>query len=375
MSGQGEDRAYEKTKSKLEKTVARKKDLKNALLLIDSEKLGIHWMFASGTTGPEDNPISADNPYHVASIGKTFTSLIVARLYERSRLHFDDPIAKYLSPDTLRGLFIYRGIDYSKDVLIRQLLNHTSGIADFYEDRPLKGKSIKELIVENPERLWKPEEAIAYARDNLRPVSMPGKGFHYSDTGYNLLGKIIENVTGKTLHENLHAEIFDPLGMVNSYLMFCSEPKMKNPLPMADTFIGKHEVSRYKSISIDWAGGGVVSTTEDLLLFHRALVSNSLIKKETLELWGKDRGKFGFGMDYGYGIVFLNVGKMTLILSKTLNMWGNFGSIGAYMLYNPAYDVHIIGSFNHSHYASRQVPFIIGVIRILSKRYRSAVQR
>ena len=363
MATQPENLTYQKIKIKLEKMVLKRKDLKNALLLIHSDKLSIHWKFAVGTTGLKNQPISADHPYHIASIGKTFTSIIIARLYERGMINYDDPISKYLSPEMLAGLFVHQGVDYSKNVLVKQLLNHTSGIADYYEDKPVTGKSMKELVIDEPERFWQPEDTIAYTRDNQRAVSVPGKRFHYSDTGYNLLGKIIENITDKPFHENLHTEIFDPLGMVNSCFLFYTEPKEKSHFQLADTFIGKHEVSTFKSLSMDWAGGGIVSTTEDLLIFQKALVENRLIKKETYDLCRKDLGRFGFGMDYGYGILFLNIGKMTFILPKTLNMWGNFGSIAAYMFYNPAYDVYIIGSFNHSNYVVRQVFFLIDVIR------------
>jgi len=367
MTTQTENRIYEKIKIKLEKMVLNRKDIKNALLLIHSDQLRIHWKFASGTTGPEHKQIGEDNPYHIASIGKTFTSIIIARLYERGMINYDDPVSRYLSPEMLTGLFAHQGVDYSKNVLVKQLLNHTSGIADYYEDKPVTGKSIKELVIEEPERFWKPEDTIAYTRDNQRTFSMPGKRFHYSDTGYNLLGMIIENISDKPFHENLHTEIFDPLGMVNSYFLFYSQPKVKSPNQIANAFIGKHEVSTYKSLSVDWAGGGIVSTTEDLLLFQKALVENELIQKETYDLCRRDLGRFGFGMDYGYGMLFLNIGKMTFILPKTLNMWGNFGSIAAYMFYNPTYDVYIIGSFNHSNYVVKQVFFLIDVIRKISK--------
>jgi len=358
-------KTYEKIKLKLQKIVKKSDDLKNALLLIHSEKHNIHWKFASGTSG--QNQISGDNPYHIASIGKTFTSMIVAKLHERGKIKFSDPVSKYLPPEMLKDLFVYQGVDYSRDVLVKHLLNHTSGVADYYKDEPINGKSIRELVIEEPERFWKPDETIAFTRDKQKTFSIPGKRFHYSDTGYNLLGKIIEKITGKPFHENLHAEIFDPLGMHNSYFLFYSESKEKCPYKIADTYIGNHEVSTYKSVSIDWAGGGIVSTTEDLLLFHKALVKNLLIKKETFELWKCDLGKFGFGMDYGYGILFLNIGKMAIIFPKTLNMWGNFGSIATYMFYNPACDVYIIGTFNHSNYVVKQVFFLIDVIRKVSK--------
>jgi len=341
MSKQTENRTYKKIRSKLENMVMKKKDLKNALLLIHSDTFNIHWKFAAGITGRDHNQICADNPYYIASVGKIFTSIIIAKLYERGSIHYDDPVSKYLSSEMLNGLFVYKGINYSKNVLVKQLLNHTSGIADYYEDKPIKGKSMKELAIEEPQRFWRPEDTIAYTRDNQKAFSIPGKRFHYSDTGYNLLGKIIENITDKPFHENLHTEIFNPLGMENSCFLYYSEPKEKSPFKIADTFIGEHEISTYKSLSIDWAGGGFISTTEDLLLFQKALVNNTLIKKETFELCRKDVGKFGFGMDYGYGVLLLNVGKMTVILPKTLNMWGNLGSIAAYMFYNPTYDVYI----------------------------------
>jgi len=362
-----EQDAYRQIKEELERMVLKDKNLKHALLLVHSDKYDFHWKLAFGTTGTEHTPITSDYPYHIASIGKTFTSAVIARLYERGEINYDDPISRYLSPEMLENLFVYKGMDYSNEVLVRHLLNHTSGIADYWEDKPIEGKSIKELVIEEPKRFWKPEDTIDHTRYNQKAVSSPGKKFHYSDTAYNLLGKIIEEITQKPFHENLQTEIFNPLGMDNSYLLYRSEPNEKSPYPILDTYIGKYEVSGFKSISVDWAGGGIVTTTEDLLLFHKALVNNTLIKKETFELCSKDVARFGFGIDYGYGILFLNIGKMLIFQPEELNMWGNFGSIGAFMFYNPAYDVYIIGSFNHSNYIRRQVRFIIYVIRTIHK--------
>ncbi|MBN1315591.1 MAG: serine hydrolase [Anaerolineales bacterium] len=365
MPGNKED-ICEKIKLDLVKIV-NDKDLRNALLLVHSDRLGIHWKYAVGASGPENAPISPENPYHIASIGKTFTSVLIARLYERGLIDYHDPISRYLDSEMLEKLFVYRDVDYSSQVLVRHLLNHTSGIGDYFEDKPISGRSIQELIVEEPDRFWTPDETIDFTRENQRALSAPGKKFHYSDTGYNLLGKIIEKITGKPFHENLDREIFTPLGMDNSYLLFHGQPKVKSQFSIADTFLGSHNVSTYRSISVDWAGGGIVSTLDDLLLFHQALVKNTLMKQETFDLCSRDLGKFGWGMDYGYGILFLNVGKMTLVQPRTMNMWGNFGSIAAFMFYNPSFDTYIIGSFNHSKYVVKQVIFLIGVIRKIRK--------
>lgn len=371
MPTQNEQRSLEAIGQQLENIVARKKDLQHALCLIHSDKHNLHWKFAAGTTGSENESIHADRAYHIASIGKTFTSVLIARLHERGALQYDDSIDQYLSPEMLRGLFVYKGVDYANQVLIRQLLNHTSGIADYYEDKPLQGKPMKVLAIEEPDRFWTPDETISYSRENQKAVSAPGKRFHYSDTGYNLLGKIVEEVSGRPLYENLHAEIFDPLGMEHSCFHLRSEPKNRSNYPMLDTYLGEHEVSAFQSCSIDWAGGGIVSTMEDLLRFQQALVKNTLIARETLEMCKQDVGRFGFGMDYGYGILHLNISTLGLIMPKVLNMWGNFGSLGTYMFTNPAYDIYIIGAFNHSNYVVKQVQFMIGVIRKLHKIYRS----
>ena len=128
----------------------------------------------------------------------------------------------------------------------------------------------------------------------------------------------------------------------------------------------KNEVSTYKSVSVDWAGGGVVSNTEDLLLFHQALVNNTLLKEETFNEW-KDWAKFGRGIDYGYGLVSLKFRKMVFFLSDKLNVWGNWGSTSTYMFYNPFYDIYVIGTFNQSNFIQKQVQFMIKVISIVSK--------
>ncbi|MFZ5642919.1 MAG: serine hydrolase domain-containing protein [Bacillota bacterium] len=360
-------KAQDGIQKKLNNMVLKSKKLRHALLLVHSDKHGFHWKFASGVTGKEQKPINKDNPYHIASIGKTFNSVIIARLYERGKISYDDPISRHIPPEMLENLFVYRNKDYSGEVQVRHLLNHTSGIADYYEDKPVSGKPVRELLVEEPDRFWTPDDTINYTRQNLKAFAAPGERFHYSDTGYNLLGKIIEEISGRPYHENLHGEIFDPLGMVNSYFLYYSEPREKSPWTIPDTLFGKMEVSAFKGSSASWAGGGAVSSTEDLLLFLKALVSNTLIKKETLEICKNDTGKFGFGMDYGYGILKLNISKMTFVLSRNLNLWGNFGSTATYMFYNPFYDIYIIGAFNHTGYVVRQVFFLIEIIRLLSK--------
>jgi CubicO group peptidase (beta-lactamase class C family) len=359
-------KAESKVQSLLEKTVNKNQELQHGILLVHSDKLNIHWKFAYGTVDKGKKPITEDHTYHIASIGKAITSAMISKLYEEGKISYDDPIKTFLSDDILKDLHVYEGKSYSDVILVRHLLNHTSGIADYFEEQPEKGKSILELAVYEPDRFWTPVETIQWAKDNLEAHFPPGEGFYYSDTGYQLLGLIIEEITGKPMHESLHEYIFDPLNMNHSYQLFYSKPIDKSPYPIADFYLDQDEVSTYRSVSVDWAGGGIISNTEDLLLFHQALVNNTLLKEETFNKW-EDWAEFDRGIDYGYGLVSLKFKEMMFFLPDKLNMWGNWGSTSTYMFYNPVYDIYVIGAFNQTKFVKKQVQFMIKVINIVSK--------
>jgi D-alanyl-D-alanine carboxypeptidase len=350
--------AEKKARVLLSKRVERDKSVRNALLLVHSDKLEIHWKFANG--------INADQPFHVASIGKTVTSALIAKLYEKGQIDYEDPITRFLPSDLLEGLFVLNGIDYADRVLVRHLLNHTSGIADYISDKTDDKRTVIDVVIEDPSRFWTPLDTIQWAKNELKTHFPPGKGFHYSDTGYQLLGLAVEKITGMSFHTSLHKEIFDPLGMSHTYQLYYSEPAQPSSFPMANVYIGKQDVTNFKSISIDWAGGGLVSTSEDLLSFIQALKKNFLIKKETFDRM-KDWARFSRGIDYGYGLMNFRFKDMFPLLSNKKNMWGNSGSLGSYMYYVPAYDTFLIGTFNQMEYEKKHVLFMLKVLKIISK--------
>jgi D-alanyl-D-alanine carboxypeptidase len=358
MARLNKEQAEQKVHTLLDKRVQKDKSLHNAILLVHSEKYGIHWKFANG--------VSADHTFHVASIGKTVTSTLVSKLYEQGRIDYEDPISNFLPGDVLDGLFVFQGFDYTANVLVRHLLNHTSGIADYFTEKPKQGRTIIDLALDEPSRFWTPQETIRWAKNNLQPHFPPGEGFYYADSGYQLLGLIIEKITGKPFYQSLHEEIFNPLGMTHTYQLFYSEPAKASPYPMANVFLGKQDVTTFKSISVDWAGGGLVSTTEDLLLFIHALRNNTLIKEGTFDRM-KDWARFSKGIDYGYGLMSFRFKDLFFLLSNKYNLWGNSGSIGSFMYYVPAFDTYIVGTFNQMGYEKKHVMFLLKVLKTLSK--------
>ena len=157
-------------------------------------------------------PLSADADFRIASVTKTFTAAAILRLVENGKVSLDDPIARYLSPATVALL---RGGGYDTDAIrVRNLLQHTSGLYDYAED-----PAFQTFVVSHPHHRWTRAEQIRFAMTHGRPLFPPGTDFHYSDTGYILLGEILERQTGHSLAAAYRTLLsFRRLGLHQTYL-------------------------------------------------------------------------------------------------------------------------------------------------------------
>lgn len=348
--------------NKFTQTVKVNPNIHNAYLLIHSDLKQIHWNLAAGQT--DQTPAHPDQVYHAASIGKTFTSTILAMLQEKGLINFDDPITKYLPPELLKDLHTYKNTDYTQHIQVKHLLSHTSGLPHFAEEKPKNGPTFLEMAIENPSRFWTPQETIGWSKEHLKPHFPPGRGCFYSETGYNLLGLIIENITAKPYHEALHHYLFTPLKMNHSYLSQYSKPAQQSPHPHAYAYLKNQQVSfeDYPSFSAFYASGQTANTSEDLLKFMKALVENKLINAVSLtqmQQWHK----MWMGIDYGYGLMRVR----TLPLTKKYNGFGHMGSIGSYMFYYPALDTYLIANFNQTLFVRTGMTFILAILRTVAK--------
>jgi D-alanyl-D-alanine carboxypeptidase len=288
---------------------------------------------------------STNQPYHIASIGKLFTATLVQLLGERRLLEIDAPLANYLSPARLEQLFVYQGHDYSGQATIEHLLGHTSGVADYFEGETTGEKPFLDQVISNPQAHWTPDQLLDFTREHQAPVGAPGQVFNYSDTGYILLGLIIEAVTGKSFAHNLHVEFFTPLGMDDSYLMFDSQPSRPPQKPLAEIWFAGRDISRYESLSCDWAGGGIVSTTADLLKFNTALRSGRLVRPETLESMDLCTHKFRPGIYYGLGMLEIRFADFFFLLGRLPKVKGHIGILSTHLFYDPIHAAHIALNF------------------------------
>lgn len=330
-----------------------------------SQKLGLDYTF------PAD---SAHQPYHIASIGKVFTAVVVQILAERGALSLQDPIARFLTPDTLRGLFVYQNQDHADQVTIEQLLGHTSGIADYFEgiantieNGKRRKKHFIDEVITNPDHFWTPQELVDYTRKYQSAVGKPGEKFNYSDTGYILLGLLVETITGKSFAQNLSDEIFTPLGMCDTYLMFHAKPASMPQKDIEKIWINNAEISTFKSLSCDWAGGGIISTTADLLLFDQALRTRRLIRDETLQKMDQCGHRFRSGIHYGLGMMEIRFKEFFFLLGHLPRVKGHIGILSTHMFYDPINDAHIIMNFGDSKLMSNSFMALIEIENTLQR--------
>jgi len=340
------------------KQVKKDKKIKNGYLLIHSDQDDIHMNIAQGYTGDVKAHHTQGN--YMASVGKLFTSVLVAMLYEKGHLSFDDKISKFLDDDLMRELHVYQGKDYSNDIKIVHLLKQTSGLPDNFWD-------LLDELIKDPKKKLSTKQAIMWAKKHKSPSFPPGQGFQYTDMNYHLLGLIVEKVSGLAFHEALKIYILNPLEMNQTYMHHLSEPSQDIKLPMADFYMDGKKLNNVESYAnLDYSGGGIVAPLEDLLIFMKALVSHKLIKEETLKRMKSDTSRFALGIDYGYGI--WEIKTVPFLMPEKLNCWGVSGATGSFMFYHPKKDAYIIGNFNDFSYKSKGLRFmLLKVIHQLAK--------
>ena len=340
------------------KKFEREDKIKNAYLLVNSEKLDINLRLAAGNTG--DIKADPGQPNYIASLAKIFTASLIGMLKEKDQLDYEDSIAEYLDAEIVNGLHVYKDKDYSTEIKIKNLLQHSSGLKDCFP-------YLLDRLVQEDNIRTRPSETIKWCKENLKPDFKPGRGFNYSDTNYYLLGLIVENITGRSFPDFLHERIFNPLKMNDSFMWELSQPVNSPRFPVADAYINDvhiNEVTGYGQV--DFAAGGIVAPMEDLLKFMKALKNGELIEPETLDKMKQDKKQLAPGIDYGYSI--WQIKTIPLVMPAKYNSWGVVGVTGAYMFYHPSTESYIIGCFNDSSQEKKCLRFMMyGVMKNILK--------
>ena len=237
---------------------------------VDAPGLGLSW---SGVAGVADRathaPLERDNAVRIASNTKTFLAAAALRLWEEGRLGLDDPVGPYLPPDVAATL---EADGYDLDaMMVRHLLTHTSGLYD-YADRDL----FIQAILADPHHRWTPEEQIGLAVEWGDPYGPPGAVYRYSDTGYVVLGLVLQSASAKPLAPALRELLpLDRLGMRNTWMETLEAPP-PGAAERAHQYLGERDTRDWDPSLDLYGGGGLVSTADDLATFVRALFTGGV---------------------------------------------------------------------------------------------------
>lgn len=229
-------------------------------------------------------PLEVDMVFRLGSITKQFTGAAIALLEERGEISLDDPITKFLPDYPTHG----------HEITVAHLLAHTSGIRSYTGIPGWMEKKIKEDLT---------TEELVDGFKNEPMDFAPGDRWSYNNSGYVLLGAIIEKVSGKSYEDFVEQEIFAPLGMTNSYYGSHDQiiPRRASGYEGSP---GEYRNAQYLSMSQPHAAGALLSTVDDLAKWDHSLYSSCLLSEEARKkMMTPFQLDDGSSTDYGYGFL------------------------------------------------------------------------
>jgi D-alanyl-D-alanine carboxypeptidase len=321
----------------LDADVAASASLPGELLHVHSPARGVDVSLAAGVAdratgralGPHDG-------FRAASVTKTFTAAAILRLVEQGRLRLDDPITRHLPPEYEAAL---REGGYAVDsITVRQLLTHTSGIHDYATDERYYA-----AVLGDPMHRWTRLEQVRAAVEWGRPHFAPGAGYHYSDTGYVLLGEMIERRSWLGLGEAIRGLLgFERLGLDETYLETL-EPAPAGAGEMSHPYFGEQDTRGWDPSFDLYGGGGIVTSAEDLARFYRALLRGEVFSDSAtlrVMLTVPATNERAPGGPYAMGIQRIVLGGQAC--------WGHTGFWGTAAHHCPDADVTVVRHTNQA---------------------------
>jgi len=380
---------------KLLHDLVSRKGVQHAIMAVRRGDDSFQWIGAVGDASPDGTPMRAGTPYFLASVDKLFTAAVTLKLCERGHVELDCPIIAYLTERLVGGIHRLGGVDYSGKLTVRHLLSHTSGLADWLEDRPKAGQSLIESLVSRGDMSLGIDDIVCIVRDRLtphfppQPVEAKRPKVRYSDTNYMLLIAMIEAVTGRSLaavHDEL---LFRPLDLRHTWLAGHSQPHVPTPEPAAIWF-GREPLEIPLLLRSTWA---IYSTAEDTLRFMRALTRGDIFDSPAtqalmMQRWNRfglptDRAalrlpswpiEYGLGMMRFHDPILRLTGRLPRILRPIYPapaVIGHTGSTGSWLFHCPQLDLLLSGTVNQA--AAGAMPFrLVGRTLRIVDEYRQS---
>ena len=307
------------------------------VVLANGESFGLAVGFSDRET---KTPMRPTDRMLAGSVGKTFAAATALQLVKEGKIGLDDKIEKYLGSEPW-----FARLPNAKDITVRQLMNHTSGLVRY----EFKDQFTKDLTA-NPEKIWKPAELVAYLLDEKPPFEV-GKGWDYSDTNYIVLGMIIEKVTGRKFYDEANRRLLKPLKLtdtipqdgprLNGVVQGYAGPN--NPFGGTDAMIvnGKFVINP----QFEWTGGGYASTAHDLARWAKMIYEGKAFSPDLVSqvVDGVSAPMLGRETKYGLGAIIRK--------TQVGTSYGHSGFFPGYMtdmMYFPEHKVAVAVQVNTS---------------------------
>ncbi len=289
--------------------------------------------------------------FPIASISKTFTAALTLKLADMGQLDLNQTMQNALPQHDLSDLHVIKGVAHGPALTIRHLLFQTSGLADYF-----KG-GVEADMIHNKDRTIDLAMVLAMTR-SLPPMAAPDSGkAHYSDTNFQILGAVLEAVSGKPYATLLQDHICEPLGLRQTTTFDAQNP----PLPL---FHKSQQLTLPKSLASMDPDGGLVSTPEELIDFLRGFLEGRLFDPARLDEVHTWKPVF-FPLQYGGGLMRFQLPRWMTLWRPTPKLIGHLGSSGSFVFYAPERDIYLAGTFNQTDLPRRPVGFMLKVIRSL----------
>jgi D-alanyl-D-alanine carboxypeptidase len=361
--------------------VAARKPIRHAVMAVETGDRSFQWARAVGEADDSGRPMLPGTPFFIASIDKLLNATIAVALAGRGVLDLDAPLSTYLPDDVTRGLHRWKGTDVTARITVRHLLAHASGLPDWLEDRPRRGRSVVDRVVRDGDAAFDLPEIAAVAR-GLRPHFAPQdmaagrQTIRYSDTNFILLAAIIELVTGQTLpalHDRL---LYRPLGMRHTWFAGQSTPLEPTLVPSVLQLDGLSLPIPQLMRSFQ----GIYSTAADLITFMRGLVRGEVFQDVApLATMQARWNRFGFPRDraalrapnwpieYGLGIKRFQVPRLFNGLRRMPPVIGHSGSTGTWLFHCPERDLYFAGAVDEVTAGAVPYRMMPRMLRVLGK--------
>jgi D-alanyl-D-alanine carboxypeptidase len=332
----GTDTALEHALARILGGFAARRDTSDVRFALASPSRAFEWEWAN-----EAEP----RAYFVASITKLYVTAIVLQLRAEGRVDLERPAITYLDPGVVAGIHVHRGIDHSARITVRDLLAHTSGIADYFEQRRRDGRRLIDDVLAQ-DRLWTFADVMADVKQHFAPhfpPSTPGRAF-YSDTNYQLLGALVESVTGTSFAELLRSRIARPLGLEETYVY--GRDTLTRYDEIGGLLHGHRTIRIPLAMASFGADGAVVSTAREGIAFLEAFMGGGLFPAADLREIQHDWRRIFFPFRYGVGLMRFALPRWMSPLAPVPPMVGHSGATGAVLFYAPALDLYVSGTVN-----------------------------